>query len=380
MKAVKTITALLCLLIVFELLLRVTGVSYPYFEQADAELGLRLSPNAQGWHTTEGNAFVRINSQGMRDVEHTVQKAPNTIRIAILGDSFAEARQVDYHQTYWAKLPNELSTCNTFAGNTVEVLNFGTTNFGTAQQYLQLQQQVLAYQPDLVVLTFNSDDLANNSIALGGKQARPYFVQTSSGLVLDTSFTTSAAFLRQQTSWYRATRAILQRSYTAQLLFQRARMAKQALQNQHSNSTAEPEIGVFAEWYQPPSTDAMHDAWNSTEAILTSMHTISAEHDATFIVHIASAAHQVMPDAVARAKLLDTLHIQNPYYIEERLEQWGKAHSVPVIPTAPALFKQAVATNTYYHGFTNTALGTGHWNIDGHQAVAQLLGNSLCNL
>jgi len=53
-----------------------------------------LRPGAEGWWSKEGGAYVRINNGGLRDREHAKAKPTNALRIAVLGDSYAEALQV----------------------------------------------------------------------------------------------------------------------------------------------------------------------------------------------------------------------------------------------------------------------------------------------
>ena len=86
-------------LLLAEILLRLLGVAYPLPYYPDPYCGSRLRPGFQGWFTKEGRAFVTINSAGFRDREHPLVKPPDTIRIAVLGDSFAEAVQVPLEQT-----------------------------------------------------------------------------------------------------------------------------------------------------------------------------------------------------------------------------------------------------------------------------------------
>src|SRR5258705_7365451 len=75
--------------------LRLIGFYRPPVEIPDPIAGNFRSPNFQFRYTDEGDAQVAINSYGQRDREHTVAKPRNTYRIAVLGDSFAEAYQVN---------------------------------------------------------------------------------------------------------------------------------------------------------------------------------------------------------------------------------------------------------------------------------------------
>ena len=74
--------------IVAEIALRVAGYSYPEFYTLDQSRGYALRPRAEGWYRKEGEAYVRINSDGLRDQEHSFTKPRDTIRIAVLGDSY----------------------------------------------------------------------------------------------------------------------------------------------------------------------------------------------------------------------------------------------------------------------------------------------------
>jgi len=108
-----------------EVALRIAGWSAPIFTIPDSQLGVRLLPNAEGWRRDEGTTYLRINSAGFRDREHQKQKLPGTFRIAVLGDSYAEARQVSMDDTFWAILEKKLQSCQNLKGKQVEVLNFG---------------------------------------------------------------------------------------------------------------------------------------------------------------------------------------------------------------------------------------------------------------
>ena len=99
--------------------------------------------NSSGTWRREGKGKVRINSDGLRDIEHDLIKPNNSIRIAVLGDSFAEARSVNINETFWFKLKNNLEFCNNFHKNKkIEVINFGVTEYGTTQQHLTLKNNV----------------------------------------------------------------------------------------------------------------------------------------------------------------------------------------------------------------------------------------------
>src|SRR5258706_7837022 len=77
-----------------ELVLRTIGFSDPVFLRLDSATGSWHQPGASGWWRREGEAFITINADGLRDRDHLLAAPAGVFRIAILGDSFAEAMQV----------------------------------------------------------------------------------------------------------------------------------------------------------------------------------------------------------------------------------------------------------------------------------------------
>ncbi|MBV8202830.1 MAG: SGNH/GDSL hydrolase family protein, partial [Acidobacteria bacterium] len=169
-------------LLVGEAALRLAGISYPNFYRPDPERGWSLRPGAEGWWRKEGLAYVRISSAGLRDVEHVAAKPAGRLRIAVLGDSCAEALQVPAAQTFWKLLERQLAGCTAGEGRTVEALDFGVAGYGTAQELLTLRRQVWRFQPDVVLLAFYpGNDVRNNARPLEMDPLRPYFVLTPDG-------------------------------------------------------------------------------------------------------------------------------------------------------------------------------------------------------
>ena len=74
------------------------------------------------------------------------------LRIAILGDSFTEGREVGLAETFWKVMEAKVAACLPDNANAVEALGFGVNGYGTAQEYLVLETSVWAYDPDIVLL------------------------------------------------------------------------------------------------------------------------------------------------------------------------------------------------------------------------------------
>lgn len=104
---------------------------------------------------------VETNSHGMRDDEVSVEKAKNTFRIVLLGDSFTMGWGVPQKNLYADLLERKLNRYppQGFADDTkFEVLNFGVGNYNTQQEVAMLNYKGLAFQPDLVLLGYFIND------------------------------------------------------------------------------------------------------------------------------------------------------------------------------------------------------------------------------
>ncbi|HBL27449.1 MAG TPA: G-D-S-L family lipolytic protein, partial [Acidobacteria bacterium] len=213
-------------LLIAEAGLRIAGVSNPNFYGPDPVRGWALRPEAHGRWTKEGDAEVRINRDGLRDDEHPVARPAGEVRIAVLGDSCVEALQVPAEATFSAILEQELARCPAVGGRRVEVLNFGVSGYGTAQELLTLQHQVWKYDPGLVLLAFYSgNDVRNNWRPLELDPMRPYLMpQPDGSLTVDDSFLQTEGYRFRQTGVAR----LLYGAFDHSRLLQLAKQAKTA--------------------------------------------------------------------------------------------------------------------------------------------------------
>src|SRR6185295_16644185 len=179
--------------------LRAIGYNFPEFYVTDASRGYALRPGVSGWYRKENDVFVRINSDGLRDLEHTKTKPPDTIRIAVVGDSYAEALQVPLESTFWFLLSKSLNSCSANQKH-IEVMNFGVSGYGTAQELLTLREHVWEYSPDIVLLAVTTNnDISDNVRELKRVDQIPYCLVLRDGtLVEDQSFQNLKSFKLRQ--------------------------------------------------------------------------------------------------------------------------------------------------------------------------------------
>src|SRR3954467_713014 len=368
--------------VIGEAALRLAGFSYPNFWEPDPLTGSKLRPGREGGQRDEGRAYVKINSQGLRDREHPVAKPAGTYRIAILGDSYAEAMQVDEERAFWWLLPERLQACRFAGGKKIETVNFGVSGYGTGHELLTLQERVWQYSPDMVLLAFfPGNDVRNNSKALEGEK-RAYFSLKDGTLTLDAAFRDDPEFKEKQ----RITehRAWLQEARLYQLL--RRVRAGNIAQHFHNAPVAAAlaagskltEPGLDEQVFHEPREAEWRDAWDITDRLVVAVADETRARGARFLLAVLSTPGSVYPDAGLRARYAQSLGVGSLFYPEQRLGRLGEQHGFEVVPLAPKMQQVADAKHVYLHGFPNTKPGFGHWNEAGHALGAELIAARLC--
>jgi hypothetical protein len=104
--------------------------------------------------------IVKINSQGFRDREYSVEKPNNTFRIIVLGDSFTFGVSVRSEDTY-PKVLEQILNQNT--SKSYEVLNFGVRGFNMLEKIEFFKEKGIKFNPDLVIVQYTDDDFFNST-------------------------------------------------------------------------------------------------------------------------------------------------------------------------------------------------------------------------
>jgi hypothetical protein len=378
---------ILLALLLAEAALRVSGFTYfnPY--TVDQNVGFTLRPGATGWWKREGLTFVQINSQGFRDREHTIAKPPDTLRIAVLGDSFAEALQVPQEKAFWSVMERRLQECSQAGRSKVEVLNFGVSGFSTARELILLQKRVWQYSPDIIVLLFTSgNDVRDNSRTLNAypNEPLPYFVFQDGQLILDDSliaarnrtlaFRLQQSFLGKSLNWLQNHLRLLGLVYTVREAYHSTSAASE--QQKHQGSSAS-EPGLDSEVFREPATPEWADAWRVTDGLLVKMRDEVQAKGARFLVVTGSMGIQDNPDHQVREAYLKRLDVRDLSYPDRRIKALGEQAGINVLNLAPPLADYASRHNVHLHGSGETQ-GRGHWNELGHQLAGELIAQELC--
>jgi hypothetical protein len=363
------------------------GIEYPDFFEHDPLLGSRLRPGIKGYFLQEGKGWVSINSHGLRDREHSLSPPSHTLRIAVLGDSFAEAMQVDREESFWAVMEKDLQHCGRLGGRRVEVINFGQAGFGTAQELLAWRHRAAKFAPDIVLLAFfTGNDVADNAPALMQFPYNPYFTIQGGTLVLNDDRTRARWEQEQQGKSWGGTFKQWREDHFR--VFQLLREGRKAFKNwwsqprRHGQAAAAAapqgsEAGLSDSIYRPPQSADWQEAWKVTEALLLALREEVAARGARLFVVVLSNGPQVHPDPAVRAAFAKGLGVPDLFYPDRRLENFAKEHSIPILLLAPVFQEQATRQQVFFHGFKGN-LGGGHWNQGGHRLAGTMLADWLC--
>jgi hypothetical protein len=105
----------------------------------------------------EGFGIGKYNKYRYLGEDVTPEKDPNTLRIALLGDSYIESFQVFERHYFGNIIEEELS--GRIPNRKIEVLNFGRSGFDIGDVYAYHNTFVQKFDPDFVVYILSNDDL-----------------------------------------------------------------------------------------------------------------------------------------------------------------------------------------------------------------------------
>lgn len=359
---------------------------------ADPLLGWSLRPGARAWEMDEGQAWSVINSHGYRDRERSLAKPPGVFRVAVLGDSYTEARQVDMATVFTALAEAELNRLHCCQNRTVEVLNFGVGGFGTGQELLQLRERVWPFSPDLIVLqVFMGNDIFNNSRALNisGTDISPYFLLKDGQLVLDESFRHGSRYHPTYMALKNFGADLVNGSVLLQAAFKlvRARAQQRELARHSAGApaaptdpTAPPRFYRRFLAFQPPTLPSMVEAWQVTEALIAEFGREVRRHGVPLLMIVMPSRHQIHPDPQGLETYRQEYGIESLEYADERVAAVAAQNGFSVLPLSTPLREEAMRIGKYVGGFKNTAPNDGHLNELGHRVVARELVRAICAL
>ncbi|HEV8268258.1 MAG TPA: SGNH/GDSL hydrolase family protein [Thermoanaerobaculia bacterium] len=341
---------------------RVTGGDSA-FTTLDPELGWRNRPGASGETDAAGTTVrVAINAAGFRDVERATAKVAGTSRIAVLGDSFVFGSGVVEE----ARMTNLLEAR---LGGRAEVLNFGVPGYGTDQEWLLLKRDVVRYRPDIVVLVFYVNDLAENVSRVIYGLPKPRFALEAGRLVQ----VDRPGLFTDAESASAGRNAGLVRWLDGHLHVWV--LAKRALDALGSARSSDEEIAAT----RPPFVDlALEKGVEATPqldltlALLAEARRAAEAAGARFL--LVAAPHRSYVDPEIARRLLALYRLPGDAFGDEpfrRLRRFAQSEKLAFVDLVPP-FRAAMSRGEKVFGPDNV-----HWNDVGHRLAAEELAKAL---
>jgi hypothetical protein len=317
------------------------GLSY----RAASGLTLNIPGASVRYRRIEFDNRVQINSLGLRDREISVAKPPGVFRILVLGDSFAEGKQVAFDEVFPQRL--ERSLRERFPHRRWEVVNGGISGYGTAEEIKFFGVLGRALEPDLVILAFCVGNDVQNNVASG------YFRLHDSRLE-----ELPLQPLTARERW----RARLREFGAAHFhVYQFLRDRYHRTASSTPEALEESPVQVIA-----PADEA---GWRLTEALLDRLLELVNAADARFFFVAIPQRVQVFDDEWSASTGLETGD-NSRIEPQRRLGVYARQHLLPFLDLLPDLHAASVGERAYFRI-------DGHWNAHGHRVAADAILESL---
>ena len=357
---------LIVVLGIFEIILRTThlfGAKISWSEPHPV-LSWQFTPGSKYWFFKENDHPITgtINAYGYRDREWSLGKPENTYRIAVLGDSYVAAFQVERDSTFLALAERKL---NSIHERKVELMNFGRSGYTQTEELLVLRDQVIQFEPDLVVLFFlTGNDVEDVRRETTADRLRPFFHISEDGqLVLDTRFTGSREFkIKSQLNWFKQRSALISLAAERYNVYQRDRRLR-ALGISASDADEVPDriSGSLSLCTANPDSQFQR-SYNLNKMLITAMVEFCGQRQVPFmLVTVDNPAYR--PEVEDRYKSVDPTF--DPNYFEDDLAHHAASLGIEYMGLQRT-FRQAYQE-------LGVPLHWGHWNYEGHRVVAEAL-------
>jgi len=297
---------------------------------------------------------IRINSFGMRDREHKVKKQDGVFRILLLGDSFMEAYQVRFEDSFPHLLEAFLGKRVPFP---VEVINASVSGWGTDDQLTYLLRYGTKASPNLILvaLTLHNDVSDNLLEKFHFMKDNRLYEQPRQDIPLDD-------FVLMRVKGFLARNLHLVQLIRFYLNLHEANKAGKALDAHVANLISHT------------SNDRMRLGWDMTHQLLQKTKSTGEGIGARLVVCLLPLWIQVSNERLSqfvRSQDLDMkqIRLENPQQI---MKDWGRRTGVEIIDLLPG-FRQWVES-----GQLDLVLGFDeHWNEAGHRLAALIVSEEL---
>jgi hypothetical protein len=314
-------------------------------------------PNLEVYSSRHGQT-VRTNSLGMRDREHRLERGEDgAFRVLLLGDSFMEALQVSFEESFPSRLERELQQR---VRRPVEVINASVSGWGTDDELTYLTRYGLALKPDLVLIamTLHNDVSDNLRVAFHELRDGSLYEKPREAIpLLRYGLLRTRIFLASHSHLYQ----LVWRAWQA-----REHRAKAAGLNEH----------VAQLIRQEPDEETLR-GWTLTHRLLEKTGETADRVGAELAVFLIPLSMQLSDE---RLELFLSRHGVDAAQIEPEAPQqamraWASDRDVQVIDLLPGFRERAIERPKSLYLESD-----GHWTAEGHGLAAQLVSKELLSL
>ncbi len=342
-------------------------------------------PGYQGLLTREEYSHpIQFNSAGMYDTHHPLEKADNVFRILWMGDSFAQALQVDETQTAHQQLENLLNQRLGSSEQSFEVISTGVIGWGAGQALVYYREQGRLYRPDMVLYLFFigndiNDNLPGHALTIDGFNCfAPYFPVCDNSLDpeywahipgLDPAWNSCSPVRK----WLASALSPIQRhSY----LFARLEPLLLSLKQRR---TYGQEFGLsFAALYLPEESEEVRYGWQVAEGLLAQFDKEVRADGANFVTVIVGPQEVLWFSQLTEAQL-QSFYQTTPIFRQaeidrpnQRLTSFLQSQDIPWLDLQPPMTDYIAKTGDQLYLPIDR-----HWTIEGNRLAAELIFEQL---
>jgi hypothetical protein len=316
-----------------------------------------LRPSFKGY-SQKFHTHIHTNALGFRDVERDLGRKKGTYRILLLGDSFMEALQVEFEESFPHLLEKEL---NRLMPCDVEVINAAVSGWGTDDQVTYLSRRGRQLHPHLVLIAFTlhndvSDNLEERYHLREGGKLRPKPVNEASLF----------QYVNREFRSY-----MVSHSHLYQLVYQSWKSIGAARAGGRLNEHV-------VDLMRLDSVATVKNGWWITKQLLAEANRLSKLGGAHIAVFSIPLIYQV--DGRAYADLLGTYQLSDgqldPNNPGAMLLHILEEENIPRVDILPE-FRREISTSG---GQPLYIRGDGHWNRNGHRVAVSAASRQVADI
>lgn len=323
------------------------------------EDGMVIHPPGLTTYLTEFNQEIRFNAMGMRDIDHAKKNREDTTRILVFGDSFMEALQVVFEDSFPSLLESGLREA---LHRNVEVINCGVSGWGQDDQLTYLEKYGRALEPDLILVAMTlHNDVSDN-------MKEQFHTLAYDKLILKPVTRMSVSELKI----LHVKDFLASHSHLWQLL------RKWKSLGEIRNLATALDKHVMQLIGKNEETEELKRGWKVTFELFKGIREVGKSMGAETAIMLIPLKLQLQDDSLDGFRTLtdmsmDDIAIEKP---QQAMRTFGHEANIEIIDLLPTLRRWTVEHRTSENK-ASLHLQEGHWNVNGHILAAKIAAEEL---